>query len=629
MASPPRPSPLGRDGSVKARARLAIPFVTLTLAVAALVAPLPWRSEAGELRHVQITASQFAFTPSAVRVGRGDVVTLDIEALDSIHGLSLDGYDVNLKAEPGHRTSVTFHADREGKFVFRCSIACGALHPFMVGELEVTPNLPLARAVVALLIVLFGSLVLYPLAPAGAANQRSAQAPRRFELTRWPPLRRVLGSRWLQWALISATLPFFVLAVLAGFAGTPVGSRNFAIVFVWIVWWALLMLLLVPLGGRLWCAMCPLPAPGEWLQRRSLIRPRAGGRLSTLGRRWPARLRNMWTQNGGFLAVALFSIVIITGPLLTAGLLVGLAAVAIVTSLIFEGRVFCRYLCPVGGFVGLYAQVAPLAVRVRDRAVCLAHAEKPCLKGSDRGFGCPWLVVPGALARNAHCGLCTECLKTCDRGNVGLFLQAPAADLHADRQPRLDEAFKALIMLSCALLYSVVLLGPWAELKDVARGIGTWPWLGYALVFLTTNLVVVPGLFYACALWARRLGGRALDGGRVYSVLAQALIPLGLAAWAAFSLSFALANGSYAWPVLSDPLGWGWDLFGTAGLAWQPYASGALPLPRTLVLLAGLAGALAILGRMARELRLPGRALAPAVVFCSAFTLAFIIVYLG
>ena len=34
------------------------------------------------------------------------------------------------------------------------------------------------------------------------------------------------------------------------------------------------------------------------------------------------------------------------------------------------------------------------------------------------------------------------------------------------------------------------------------------------------------------------------------------MIPLGLAAWIAFSFGFVLVNGSYALAVLSDPFGW-------------------------------------------------------------------------
>jgi hypothetical protein len=73
----------------------------------------------------------------------------------------------------------------------------------------------------------------------------------RLELTRIPIIKKILASRWLQWSLIAITLPFFLLAILAGFFGTPAGSRNFGIVFVWIVWWALVIMLMVPFAGRL------------------------------------------------------------------------------------------------------------------------------------------------------------------------------------------------------------------------------------------------------------------------------------------------------------------------------------------------------------------------------------------
>ncbi|MGB8647405.1 MAG: 4Fe-4S binding protein, partial [Anaerolineae bacterium] len=188
----------------------------------------------------------------------------------------------------------------------------------------------------------------------------------RFELTRFPLVKRILVSRWLQWSLVALALPFFLLAILTGFFGTPAGSRNFGIVFVWIVWWALLILLLVPFAGRVWCAICPIPAPGEWLQRRALVQPRPGGKLYTLGWKWPRRLNNIWLQNISFLAVALFSAVILTTPLVSGLVLAAFALVALGTSLLFERRTFCRYLCPVGGFIGLYSQLAPVEIRVKD-----------------------------------------------------------------------------------------------------------------------------------------------------------------------------------------------------------------------------------------------------------------------
>src|SRR5512135_2800257 len=115
-----------------------------------------------------------------------------------------------------------------------------------------------------------------------------------------PFARSILKSRWPQWLVAAVPLAFFVLAILAGLFGTPAGNRNFGIVFVWIVWWALLILLFIPFAGRLWCAMCPIPAPGEWLARRSLVRPRPGSKLYTLGLKWPKRLNNIWLQNISF-----------------------------------------------------------------------------------------------------------------------------------------------------------------------------------------------------------------------------------------------------------------------------------------------------------------------------------------
>ena len=80
---------------------------------------------------------------------------------------------------------------------------------------------------------------------------RSNPMTTRLELTRIPFVKKTLASRWLQWSLIALMLPFFVLAILTGFFGTPAGNRNFGIVFVWIVWLAMLTLALVPFGGRL------------------------------------------------------------------------------------------------------------------------------------------------------------------------------------------------------------------------------------------------------------------------------------------------------------------------------------------------------------------------------------------
>jgi hypothetical protein len=58
--------------------------------------------------------------------------------------------------------------------------------------------------------------------------------------------------------------------------------------------------------------------------------------------------------------------------------------------------------------------------------------------------------------------------------------------------------------------------------------------------------------------------------------------------WVAFSLSFVLTNASYIFASLSDPLGLGWNLFGTANTAWQPFLTTILAPAQTLALIGGL-----------------------------------------
>lgn len=412
-----------------------------------------------------------------------------------------------------------------------------------------------------------------------------------------PATRSLLRSRWPQFLVQLVLLSGFTLAAVSGLVGTPVGNRNFAIIAVWVGWWAILMLVAVPLLGRAWCSVCPLPLPGEWLQRGSVFAPR--GRPWGLGLRWPNRFRNLWLQNGVFVLMALVSLVILTTPTASAALLMGLVFTAIAVSMVFERRAFCRYLCPIGGFIGLYSQASPLELRVKDRSICAAHAEKTCYSGDASGYGCPWQVFPPGLTKNLNCGLCLECIRTCPHENIAVNLRAPGAELLLPSVRGLDEAMKGLLMLGSAGVYSALMLGPWAVWRDAAYAVGQAPWFAYAGGFLAATMLVFPSLYLLSILAGRALARSAVPVRKLFTSLSGALIPLGLAAWIAFSLGFLLPNLSYLWPVLSDPLGSGWDLLGTAGAVWTPYGTGVVPTLQSIVLAVGLAWSCATAQRIA------------------------------
>ncbi len=141
--------------------QLGIAALTLLVAAAAMFAPIPLPAAAAQARTIDVDARQFAFEPAQLLVQRGDTVTIHFQSLDAAHGLFIDGYGVDLHAEPGKSAELTFVADQPGKFKIRCSIPCGVLHPFMTGELQVDPDSPLLRAIVAMLIAGVGAFVYF------------------------------------------------------------------------------------------------------------------------------------------------------------------------------------------------------------------------------------------------------------------------------------------------------------------------------------------------------------------------------------------------------------------------------------------------------------------------------------
>jgi hypothetical protein len=450
----------------------------------------------------------------------------------------------------------------------------------------------------------------------------------RIALNNLPGFNFWVKSRWPQLIIRAALLGGFIIAILAGFLGTPVGNRNISIVAVWITWWAALILVAVPFFGRGWCAICPIPMPGEWLQNRAVLGPPVIGNSTKAGRRFPKKFRNIWLQNVAFSILAVFSIVILTRPIITAWVLLALILVAIGVSLFYERRVFCRYLCPVGGFIGIYSQQAPVELRVADSSICASHKEKSCYRGNENGFGCPWDVYPGGLTANTNCGLCMECLRTCEYDNILINLRSSGDKSLIGNRQSLDSSFKAFIMLGSAIIYSAVMLGPWGNLKEIAYQIGSLPWLIYAVGLLVVTWVVLPGLFYFVTRVAQKLSTSVQNPRQTFNTYSNVLVPLSLMAWIAFSLSFVFTNGSYLLPVLSDPFGWGWNLLGTANTLWTPYFSQYVPVLQAIALIGGLFWATRKSRLIAEGMDAPRQAL-PIIIFCTLITFSLMWLFTG
>jgi heme/copper-type cytochrome/quinol oxidase subunit 2 len=112
-----------------------------------LFVPLQTGATAPTERTIHIDARRFEYDPAILKVNPGDRVTIELVATDVVHGLEIDGYNISTTADPGKTARLTFLADRQGTFRFRCTATCGNMHPFMTGKLKVGQNTILWRAI--------------------------------------------------------------------------------------------------------------------------------------------------------------------------------------------------------------------------------------------------------------------------------------------------------------------------------------------------------------------------------------------------------------------------------------------------------------------------------------------------
>ena len=115
---------------------------------------------AQEEKFFEIKAKKFSYIPNIIKVNKGDRVKIRLISEDVQHGLFIDGYAKKTSAYPGQEGSLTFVAQKSGRFTFRCSVTCGEFHPYMVGYLVVGPNSRFRGYTILTLILGTGSILL-------------------------------------------------------------------------------------------------------------------------------------------------------------------------------------------------------------------------------------------------------------------------------------------------------------------------------------------------------------------------------------------------------------------------------------------------------------------------------------
>ena len=81
-------------------------------------------------------------------------------------------------------------------------------------------------------------------------------------------------------------------------------------------------------------------------------------------------------------------------PETTVYLALGMFSLAMVASVVFEKRSFCRYFCPISAIIAPYSLAAPIELRNKDPEVCRSCKTRDCFKGNEKGYGCPMMTHP-------------------------------------------------------------------------------------------------------------------------------------------------------------------------------------------------------------------------------------------
>jgi polyferredoxin len=406
--------------------------------------------------------------------------------------------------------------------------------------------------------------------------------------------RRSAVSRWPQIIITILAMVMIYIVIITTLFGTKVSGRNIGVLLMWSVWLFLLIVVMTPLGGRVWCTICPLPFFGDWMQRRSFFSPLKGrtkeysNKFYGLFIKWPVRLRNSWLRLFVFLVFATFSTTLVAKPKISGITIIILVVLPTLMAFIWELRSFCRYVCPVSVFVSPFSGMSLLALRNISQDVCDKCKPHYCQNGNLSGWACPYGLNTGEIKENADCGLCLECVRSCTYNNISIYRRPFGSELTTRS---MSESWLTIAIFTISMVYSVLYLGPWPAVRDYVNILDkqNWDLFGiYALILWLLTVVIVPGILYLTAGIGTRLSKTKIKTKEAFLASNGSLLPLGLFLWIAFVIPMLFTNITFIKQSASDPFGWGWDFFGTANTPWHQFLPQYIPWFQAILILAGL-----------------------------------------
>ena len=378
-----------------------------------------------------------------------------------------------------------------------------------------------------------------------------------FNLLEIAWIKGLLQSKYVQPVFQIPLLAVFIILLILAFVDIQDSGKNLSVIVIWTLWWTGIIFTFV-LIGRLWCFMCPVGALSEWTSR--IFKPR---------RLFPAKLRNLWIANFMFVLLTWLDIQIgvVRNPVVTGSLLIGITAAAIGIGMRFQRRTFCRYLCPIGGLIGIYAMFSAVELRSKDGDVCRNHKRKDCYLGNKRGYGCPMFETIPKMDSNNVCNFCGECIKSCPKNNITIRVRSFFKDAWATRKKSLDESALAVVLLGISIFVTGDMLEPWAGWMESAMKIFPAQLLGIkyqytvevitkSILYFSISLLFIPGTILLAAAFSNRIVGVKNHSGlkQTFTKFGYMFIPIGISMHLAHNTGHLLNESGGIIPALQRVL---------------------------------------------------------------------------
>ena len=368
----------------------------------------------------------------------------------------------------------------------------------------------------------------------------------RYNLLRIPPVRW-LASPWSLATVRTISVALTVYVIFGGFFGSERAALNPAPAAVYVAFWVALSFF-TAIIGNLWALVNPWKiAWGFLVQVAGSVQP---GALARPQLAYPARW-GLWPALLVFLGFAILETVIAgaAGPRALAWILVIYTVYNFLGMYLFGRDVWLRN---AEGFTVVYGFMARFAITE------VSVARSICVACSSDG---------GCAADAGDCVDCYECYALAQQSQRRFHLRPPGVGLNRIGAVTLPGVCAVILLLSTVSFDGLSATPEWLSFS-------TWfilqtPSFGGYIANLSGALglpVLFGALFAAtCALMALLSGRAQPEARQLVRVFVFSLLPIALAYHFAHFLGFLFINGQRFIVLVSDPFGWGWDLFGTAG----------------------------------------------------------------